>query len=346
MNTPDRREFTASALAMMAGTPLLAQTTPKPSLDLHVHLFGTGDSGSGCRLSQGIQNGVQFRALTLALGIRSKGKTLDEGYVNVLVEQVMFSGLTKVAVLSQDAMYDARGEPDWKNTSFYVPNDYVIKVAGQHKETMIPCPSINPMRKDAIDELERIHNKGAKLFKIHPPTQGVNVADPAFTRFYRRCAELKIVIMVHTGHEHSAPVIDKDLANPSRLELMLDQGPTVIACHSGTGWPSDTPDQLPAFTLLLKRYPNLWGDTAVLGTAKRDRDFYRLLDAAGVRDRLLHGSDFPFPVSPSVFEQRIGKEAVQAIAKEKSWIGKDYQLKVALGIGRASAERAWQVVMG
>ncbi|HQR09196.1 MAG TPA: amidohydrolase family protein [Gemmatales bacterium] len=346
MNTPDRRDFTAAALATMLGTPLLAQTTPKPTLDLHVHLFGTGDSGSGCRLSDGIQNGVQFRALTLALGIRSKGKTLDEGYVNVLAEQVKLSGLTKVAILSQDAVYDAKGEADWKTTSFYVPNEYVIKVAEQHKETIIPCPSINPARKDAIDELEHIHSKGAKLFKIHPPTQGVNVADPRHTKFYQRCAALKIVIMVHTGHEHSAPVIDKDLANPARLELMLDQGPTVIACHSGTGWPTDTPDQLPNFTLLLKRYPNLWGDTAVLGTAKRDRDFYRLLDAPTVRDRLLHGSDFPFPVSPSAFEPRIGKEAVQAINKEKSWIGKDYQLKKALNIGQISAERAWQVVLG
>lgn len=346
MNIPDRRTFTASALATLLGSPLLSQTTPKPTLDLHVHLFGTGDSGSGCRLSDAIQNGVQFRALTLALGIRSKGKTLDEGYVNVLADQVKLSGLTKVAILSQDAVYDAKGEADWKTTSFYAPNEYVIKVAQQHKETMIPCPSINPMRKDAIDELERIHSKGAKLFKIHPPTQGVNVADPRHTKFYQRCAALKIVIMVHTGHEHSAPVIDKDLANPSRLELMLDQGPTVIACHSGTGWPSDTPDQLPNFTLLLKRYPNLWGDTAVLGTTGRVRDFYRLLDAATVRDRLLHGSDFPFPINANAHADRIGKETVQAIAKEKSWIGKDYQLKKALGIGQISAERAWQVVMG
>lgn len=346
MNTPDRRGFTTTVLATMLGTPLLGQSTAKPTLDLHVHLFGTGDSGSGCRLGDAIQNGVQFRALTFGLGIRNKGKTLDEGYVNVLAEQVKLSGLTKVAILSQDAVYDTMGEPDWKTTSFYVPNDYVIQVAEQHKQTMIPCPSINPMRKDAIEELERIHSKGAKLFKIHPPTQGVNVADPKYTKFYRRCAELKIVIMVHTGHEHSAPVIDKDLANPSRLELMLDQGPTVVACHCGTGWPSDTPDQLPAFTLLLKRYPKLWGDTSVLGTPGRVRDFYRLLDSSPVRDRLLHGSDFPFPISPSGFVDRIGKDAVQSIAKEKSWIAKDYQLKTALGIGRTSAERAWQIVLG
>lgn len=345
MNYANRREFIAALLASSLGSTAIAGQA-KPTLDIHVHLFGTGDAGSGCRMSDGIQNGGQFRMLKLALGLDKKAKTLDESYATALAEHVEQSGLSKVAILSQDAIYDSRGNPDWKQTSFYVPNDYVFQFTTQNKEKTIPCPSINPQRKDAIDELERVHQKGAKLFKIHPPTQGVNVANPEYTKFYRRCAELKIVIMVHTGHEHSAPVIDKDLANPARLELMLDQGSTVVACHAGTGWPSDTPDQLPAFTNLLKRYPKLWGDTAVLGTAKRDRDFYRLLDSTPVCERLLHGSDFPFPISPSAYTDRIGKEAVQNIIKEKSWIGKDYSLKKALRIGQVSAERAWEVVMG
>ncbi len=61
---------------------------------------------------------------------------------------------------------------------------------------------------------------------------------------------------------------------------------------------TDTPDQLleTDFVSLLKRYPNLWGDTAVLGTAGRVRDFGRLLDrdkAARkdqqlIQNRLLH----------------------------------------------------------
>lgn len=345
MHLINRREFTASMLACATGGSVIAEQ-PKPSLDLHVHLFGTGDSGSGCRLSDGIQNGIQFRALTVALGVHSKGKTLDEGYAAVLEEHAKTSGLKKIAILGQDAVYDSKGEPDWKRTSFYVPNDYVFKVAQQYRELMIPCPSINPLRKDAIEEVERIREKGARLFKIHPPTQGVDVADRRHIKFYRRCAELKIVVMVHTGHEHSAPVIDKDFANPTRLELMLDQGPTVVACHAGTGWPSDVPDQLPAFLNLLKRYPKLWGDTAVLGTSGRVRDFCRLLDTPMVKERLLHGSDFPFPVSPTAFGDRISKEMILKILNEKSWIAKDFQLKNALGAGKANSEKAWEVVMG
>ncbi len=209
---------------------------------------------------------------------------------------------------------------------------------------MIPCPSINPERGDAIDELNRCHGKGARLFKIHPPTQGVNVADRKHTKFFRRCCELEMVVMVHTGHEHSAPVIDKDLADPARLELALDQGCTVVACHAGSGWESDKPDQLPSFLALLKRYPkHLWGDTAVLGTLNRARDFGRLLKEPLARSRLLHGSDFPFPVAPSAFAATIGKEAVRRIDDENNLLKKDLDLKEALGIGRASAKRAYEV---
>jgi predicted TIM-barrel fold metal-dependent hydrolase len=229
-----------------------------------------------------------------------------------------------------------------ERTAFYVPNDYVFDVVSRHADIMVPCPSINPDRADAVTELERCHEKGARLFKIHPPTQGVDVAHPKHARFFRRCADLKMVIMIHTGHEHSAPVIDKDLASPRRLELALDQGCTVVACHAGTGWTTDMPDQLPEFLALLKRYPKLWGDTAVLGTAGRVRDFTRLLDEPLARQRLLHGSDFPFPVSPTAFAPRIGKESARRISDEANWLTKDLDLKEALGIGRASAKRAYE----
>jgi uncharacterized protein len=334
---------------MASSTSLAARRQPeRPRMDLHVHLFGTGDSGSGCRLSKAITEGLQFRTLKVLLGIEKKGKSLDEGYVAVLAEQVKGSGLTKIAILGQDAVYNPRGEVDWEHTNFYVPNDYVFRVANEHSDGMVPCPSINPQRKDSLDELDRINGKGARLFKIHPPTQSVDVADPRHAKFFKRCADLKIIVMVHTGHEHSAPVRkgDIDLANPRRLERALDQGATIVACHCGTGWPSDEPDQLPFFLNLLKRYPNLWGDTAVLGSSQRVRDFYRLLDDPLARSRLLHGSDFPFPIGPAAFSQRVSKEDLQRLGREPNWIKKDWALKEALGIGRASAEKAYELVLG
>ncbi len=347
--TLNRRSFLAGALTAPGLASQAAVATDEeirrsdPILDIPVHLFGVGEGGTGCRISKPITDGWQFHFLVGALRLREKGKTLDERYEQVLVEQVEGSGLSKAAILGQDAVYDHRGRPDWKRTSFYVPNDYVFAVVARHAETMIPCPSINPDRADALDELARCHQKGARLFKIHPPTQGVDVADRKHKAFFRGCTELDMVVLVHTGHEHSAPVIDKKLAGPRRLEFALDQGCTVVACHAGTGWKTDTPDQLPEFVHLLKRYPKLWGDTAVLGSAGRVHDFIRLLKDPFVRDRLLHGSDFPFPATPTAFAARIGAEAAQRIDRERNWLKKDLDLKEALGVGLASAHRAYEV---
>ncbi len=331
----------ASQLAVASGADV---STPPPTLDIHVHLFGIGEGGTGCRIAKSITDGLQFRYLIALLGLRVPGKTLDNRYEEELAEQVKSSGLSKAAILGQDAVYDRNGQPDWDRTSFYVPNDYVFDVVARHTQTMIACPSINPDRADALNELLRCHAKGARLLKIHPPTQGVNIADRKHAQFFRCCGELNMVVLVHTGHEHSAPVIDKNLAAPHRLELALDQACTVVACHAGTGWITDTPDQLPEFLSLLKRYPKLWGDTAVLGTIGRVRDFGRLLDDEQfVRSRLLHGSDFPFPASPLAHATRIGMDEAQRLEKESNLLKKDFNLKEALGIGRISAQRAYEV---
>ena len=236
------------------------------------------------------------------------------------------------------------GKPDWEHTHFYIPNDYLLRVAARFPARMIPCVSINPQRADAVAELDRCAAQGARLLKIHPPTQGVDVADKKHTGFFRRCSDLHVVVLVHTGHEHSAPVVNISLADPRKLELALDLGCTVVACHCGTGWPQDRPDMLPDFLSLAHKYQNLWGDTAVLGSAGRVADFQRLLADQEVGTRLLHGSDFPFPATPLAFASVIGMQEAFQLQKMENWMAQDLALKEALGIGHSSAERAYQFV--
>ncbi len=319
---------------------------PGPSLDIHIHLFGAGDSGSGCRLSRTITEGDAFRALSIKLGIGRRASTLDESYALALIEQLDQSNLHKGVILSQDAFYDPDGKPNWEMTHFYVPNDYLFQTVALCSDKMIPCVSINPQRVDAIDELDRCAARGATLLKIHPPTQGVDPSDTKYTSFFRRCAELNVVVMVHTGHEHSAPIVDAGLANPSKLALALEQGCTVVACHCGTGWTTDTPDMLPDFLTMIRKYDNLWGDTSVLGSAGRATDVVRLLADTGAEQRLLHGSDFPFPVDPDAFTSVLGESEVASVQIVRNALDQDLALKEALGFGQASAERAYRLICG
>jgi len=328
-----------------AAEPQQAKKQPAaPILDVHIHLFGTGDAKSGCRLSRKVTEGVFFKSQVGKF--RRKAKTLDEGYVVVLAETLEASGLDKGVILAQDAVYDRNGLPDWEKTHFYVPNDYLFAVVRRYAQRMIPCISINPDRADAVPELERWAEQGARVLKIHPPTQGVDIADKKHARFFRRCAELKVVVMVHTGHEHSAPVVNIELASPKKLELALGEGCTVVACHCGSGWPTDHPDMLPDFLAMLRQYKNLWGDTAVLGTPGRVRDLLRLLADDVAKDRLLHGSDYPFPAFPLGFLTRLGPVEAARLQAIKNPLKQDLALKEALGIGRTSAARAYRLVHG
>ena len=226
-----RRRFLAGAIAASLAASQTAvvwgQGSPKAgkTLDIHVHLFGTGDAGSGCRLSKATSEGPLLKSLAAKLRLRERAKTSDEGYVLALAEQVEKSGLDKAVILAQDAVYDQRGKPDWDKTHFYVPNDYLLQVVARYPQWMIPCVSINPQRADAIPELERCAAKGARVLKIHPPTQGVDLTDEKkYGKFFRRCADLRMVVMVHTGHEHSAPVVNIGLADPRRLDVGVGLG--------------------------------------------------------------------------------------------------------------------------
>ena len=341
----DRRSFLAGVLAapclvhqVQAAASELRETANL--LDIHIHLFGKGDGHSGCRLSPAIAESPNFQVLVRLLRLSERANTIDEAYVLALAEHLQQSGLQKGLILAQDAVYDQHGEPDWARTPFYVPNDYLFEIVARYPQRMLPCVSINPDRKDALVELERCVAKGARALKIHPPIQGVDLADKKHTHFFQRCAALQTVVLVHTGHEHSSPIIDVELANPRKLELALEQGCTVVACHCGTGRQDDRPDMLPDFLAMTRQYKNLWGDTSVLGGFGRARDFMRLLDDKPACERSLHGSDFPFPAIPTVFSDRIGTVEALRLQALSNLIQQDYALKEALGIGPASAERA------
>lgn len=103
---------------------------------------------------------------------------------------------------------------------------------------------------------------------------------------------------------------------------------------------------LPDFLAMIRKYDHLWGDTSVLGSAGRADDVVRLLADAGAHERLLHGSDFPFPAAPEAFASVLGEAAVAAMKTIRNPLDQDFALKEALGIGRASAERAYRLICG
>ena len=116
-----------------------------------------------------------------------------------------------------------------------MPNTYLFSAVKEKPEMFVPCASINPKRRDVIEELERCNERGAYVVEVHLQTQDVNPTDERLRPFYRRVAELGTILMVHTGPEHSSEVTGHALTDPAGLLPALDEGCTVVAAHSGMG---------------------------------------------------------------------------------------------------------------
>lgn len=366
MNAHSRRHFLqvlgATSGALGFGSRTRAQSapaevpTPAPAhpapgqtplrLDFHVHLFGVGDGGTGCRLSDSQRRHVNYFYLTKLLSLAENGR-MDQDYVALLAQSVRTSSIQRVLLQAWDSRYDETGLPDWtRTTSLYIPNEYMFRVVREHPDVFLPCASINPKRRDWKEEVDRCAEKGARLVKVHPPTMDVDPREPRFRPFYRHCAERGMTLMFHTGAEHAADIVNTEVCDVARLEPALEEGGAVIAAHAGMGNFFDRVDYFPALVELARRHPRLYFDNSVLATMFRWRNLPRILDTPEIIGRAIHGSDFPFPANAAVFWSRLPPATVTSLLEERNLIERDYQLKRALGFPEAVFTRGAELLSG
>jgi len=280
---------------------------PSPLVDTHAHIFCWGENPQQGYLSPQLQRRWLTRVVRKLSGVdREPGETLSEKMRNRLLRQLDTSSLDYLVLLAQDAVYREDGSRDNAATHFYVANDYVLEIAREN-EKVIACPSINPWRSDALAELERCYAAGARIVKIHTAIQGVDPSLARFDPFYELAKTLGVVLMFHTGYEHSCHVVSQKFTDPARLARPLDTGATVIAAHCGTCAFFDAESYYPSFIEMMHRYDNLYGDTAILASLIRPRALARLArEPESIRRRILHGSDYPLPPSRLPYLNRVG----------------------------------------
>jgi len=276
-------------------------------IDAHTHIFCWGENPHLGYLSKKTRKAWTTKLLLVLTGLQKEaGETLSEKMRSRLLRHVHSSQLDYVVVLAQDAVYRADGSRDDHSTHFFVSNDYVLDLARDCPQ-IVPGCSINPIRKDALKELHRCRKRGARLVKVHTAIQGVDPSKKEFEPFYRLAQELGVVLMFHTGFEHSCTVISQKYTDPRKLERVLDLGGSVIAAHCGTCAFFDREDYYSNFIEMMNRYDNLFGDTSIMATLFRWTSLKRLsLESSSVRRRILHGSDYPFPPTRLPFLWKTG----------------------------------------
>jgi len=266
--------------------------------DVHVHLAALPDADNGCIISPKMMRSLKFRLFAWKLGLDpSRPAEANAAYVERLLRELHRSErVGKAVLLAMDGVYESDGKLDLTRTDFLISNRYVLEVAKHHPERFLAGVSINPQRRDAIEELERCVEAGAALVKVLPNTQRFDPSDRRYLPFYQALAKHHMPLLSHVGFEFSLIGKDQSAGDPKWLRVALEEGACVIAAHScslGLFFPE------PYFKVLIEfiqRYPHFYADTSALTLPNRVRTLFLLRRYPELHDRLIFGTDYPLPV--------------------------------------------------
>lgn len=280
---------------------MTTQTEPlsqRKITDCHVHLAALPDGGNGCFISRKMLRSPLFRFLIWKQGLDlEKPAASNQKYVaNLLSELRASRHVGRVVLLGMDGVYDAVGKLDTQATEFLICNDYVLRVAGDYPDDFWPAVSVNPQRRDAIDELQRCAERGARMVKWLPNAQHFDPGDRRYIPFYRELARLGLPLLSHVGYEFSLIGKDQSVGDPGKLRVALDEGATVIAAHGCSHGLVFWEKFYATFLDLAKSYKNFYSDISALSLPNRLGMLLRLRRHPDLHHRLIFGTDYPLPV--------------------------------------------------
>lgn len=325
------------------------QTPPgsrAPRIDIHAHLAGTGTAGSGCWISPAFRRRITFRLLRLWYRITDEQmrRSADQDWAAMLAGYVRDSQLDCAVALGFDGAYDQRGELDRERSQMIIPPSWVFEVCRRHPN-LLPGPSVNPHRRDALERLEECIAGGAVLIKWLPITQAIDPASPDLREFYQVLARAGIPLLIHMGGERTFDTVAPELNDVRLLAAPLQAGVSVICAHTGTRILfSRERSQLHVLRGLLGEFPHLWVDNSGLANPGRFAHLPKLAADPLIRGRTLYGSDFPVPSNSFYYLNRLGPRAVWALERTRNPLDRDVETKRRLGYPDETLHRAGEVL--
>ncbi|MHC4391400.1 MAG: amidohydrolase family protein [Planctomycetota bacterium] len=159
---------------------------------------------------------------------------------------------------------------------------YLELAATQEKLGSLGC--VHPKHARIGDRLESQKARGAMGVKLHPAVQLFAPDDPRAMAIYPICGELDLPVLLHAGPVGIETRRSRACSQMKHYWRPIKENPntTFILAHSGALQPELALE-------LAQNYKNCW-----LGTACQSLPAVRQALAEGPKDRIMHGSDWPF----------------------------------------------------
>ena len=302
----------------LAGHPAIAAAwqgiNPANVWDCHVHIAGTGDSGSGVAISaemDSLMHPVQFaqRLFYLNAGCAHNAPgRVDQSYVARMFNLVdgMPAGV-KLMLFAFDHVHGEDGNALSERSAFHVPNAYARKLAQDSPRYFEWVASVHPYRRDAVAAIKEAHANGARAVKWLPSAMGIDPASPRCDDFYRTLARLGLPLIAHVGEEKAVHGAGQTgFGNPLKLRRPLDIGVRVVMAHCASiGEDADLDNggrRIASFDLFARMMAApahrelLFADISAITPRNRSLQVVRaILERQDWHPRLLNGSDYPLP---------------------------------------------------
>ena len=273
------------------------------TVDIHTHLLSSEVKFD--RIYDKVA--ISFFAKKMGIELKEVVDNPYKAYTNALMNNIRESKyLNKIVLFGVDAKVDKTGKEIHKDMSVCATNEELLKLYKQNKDVIIPFFSINPMRPDALELIDKYSELGFKGAKFLQNYWGVDTRDKKYKAYFEKLKEKKLPLIVHIGSESSIDSI-KECESIKMLDHPLEVGVNVVAAHMALSYTpikifkalSKNPKKFNKeyFTLIemLDRYKNLYADISAILTPVRAKVLRHLSKEYSIHKKLLFGTDFPVP---------------------------------------------------